>query len=134
MTNTFSKNNSKINGLSHREKAQQNPLLIDPLNYPTCDVLDRQWHSSLKDEWNNCITVENPIYENTLQKEKKKLVNEMCCKEVMQCIHPNKWFEKNLPGYSCPEEKKPQFPHFGDTRRESRDEKLSEFSLYTGVL
>lgn len=95
--------------------------LKTPLNYPDCEILDSKWkpNSSLKNEWNNCVTIKNPIYSNPLWKKKKmrvkkNIVDHMCCKEVMQCNNPNKWFKKNLPGYQCPMEKKSKYPHFGN--------------------
>jgi hypothetical protein len=101
----------------------------NPLNWPDCTLLNAKWKNpSLEIEWKNCISKDNEIYSNPQWKnlpteEKKKKVNNMCCKEVMQCSGRNTWlndkkrsWNKNnkIQKYNCPKDNiLPPEPHFG---------------------
>jgi hypothetical protein len=120
-----------------------NPLLM-ALHTPTCNTLDKGWKSdnsstSLKNEWLNCVSVDNPLrkdpeWKELSDKEIQNNINIHCCNYVMQCKNPNEWLVKNKINVICPLETKPNYPHFGDIQMSLQHQKKMINTFSHGVL
>lgn len=98
-----------------------NPFDPDPLNTPTCDVLNNEWNGNLSAEWKICMSdpnkKNNPERKNMSDQEKHAIATTDCCKYVMHCIHPNAWFREQIDIKArCPTHKVIGRPHFGDVK------------------
>jgi hypothetical protein len=83
-----------------------NPFHPDPLNTPTCDVLNKKWHGTLPHVWKNCM--DDPSKEKDMSDEEKHAAAMTdCCDSEMQCNNPNVWFRKNNISTRCVLHKSP---------------------------
>jgi len=97
-----------------------NPFHPDPLNTPTCDVLNKKWHGTLPQIWKNCMDdprkEKDPERKDMSDEEKHAAAMTDCCDSEMQCSNPNVWFRKNNISARCVLHKSPDQPHFGDVQ------------------
>lgn len=97
-----------------------NPFHPDPLNTPTCDVLNKKWHGTFPQIWKNYMDdprkEKEPERKDMSDEEKHAAAMTDCCDSEMQCSNPNVWFRKNNISARCVLHKSPDQPHFGDVQ------------------